>query len=32
MVKNLFNQKKARYKGLAKNAAQMFSLSAWPIW
>ena len=26
VVKNLFKHKKARYKGLAKNAAQMFSL------
>jgi len=26
VVKNLFHHKKARYKGLAKNAAQMFSL------
>ena len=26
VLKNLFHHKKARYKGLAKNAAQMFSL------
>jgi hypothetical protein len=26
VVKNLFRHRKARYKGLAKNAAQMFSL------
>jgi IS5 family transposase len=26
VVKNLFRHKKARYKGLAKNAAQLFSL------
>jgi IS5 family transposase len=26
VVKNLFKHKKVRYKGLAKNAAQMFSL------
>lgn len=26
VVKNLFKHKKARYKGLAKNGAQMFSL------
>lgn len=32
VVKNLFKHKKARYKGLAKNGAQMFSLFAWPIW
>lgn len=25
-VKNLFRHRKARYKGLAKNAAQLFSL------
>lgn len=26
VVKNLFGQRKARYKGLAKNTAQLFSL------
>ena len=28
VVKNLFRHKKVRYKGLAKNAAQLFSLFA----
>ena len=28
VVKNLFHHKKVRYKGLAKNAAQLFSLFA----
>jgi len=28
VIKNLFRHKKARYKGLAKNEAQLFSLFA----
>jgi transposase, IS5 family len=31
-VVNLFDQKKARYKGLAKNAAHVLSLFGWAIW
>ena len=32
VIKNLFRHKKTRYKGLAKNEAQLFSLFGWRIW
>ena len=31
VIKNLFRHRKVRYRGLAKNTAQLFVCLAWPI-
>ena len=32
VVKKLFRHRKLRYRGLAKNTAQLYTLLRWPIW